>query len=98
MNKKVLFIGSEIFFGTSVGGFRQDRWVKAFIENSYDCEVIDYATFLPQRYKTIEWSDYSLFRTRIKETVFTKPSVKQGRIISILRFLKHLFLQKLFLA
>jgi hypothetical protein len=96
MNKKVLFIGSEIFFGTSVGGFRQDRWLKAFLENSFECEVVDYASLFPKRYSASSWIEYYNFRKKIKESVFTKPSIKQGNIITVLRFLKHFFLFEVF--
>jgi hypothetical protein len=93
---KVLFIGSELFFGTSVGGFRQDRWMKAFLENGNTCTVVDYASLVPRYFTTASWTEYAAFRTEIKNAVPKKSSVRQGVIASVLRRLKHFFIVEVF--
>lgn len=94
--KNILFIGSELFFGTSVGGFRQDRWLKACLDQGKRCTVVDYYSLVPRFYSPIDTSDYFSFRKKIKSKVQKKPSVKEGRLVSILRFIKHFFILEVF--
>lgn len=93
---KVLFVGSELFFGTSVGGFRQDRWIKAFIEAGHSCTVVDYASLMPKCHSASAWAEYADFRQKIKGNIPKKSSVRQGVIASVLRWLKHFFIVEVF--
>jgi glycosyltransferase involved in cell wall biosynthesis len=92
----ILFIGSELFFGTSVGSFRQDRWLKAFLQAGHRCTVLDYHGFLPRVYSPSSWGEYLSFREKVRRDVPKRASVRTGGAFPYLRYLKHFFILEIF--
>lgn len=95
MNKTILFVVSELF-GTRAGSFRQERWVKAFLQDGYCCIIYDNLSLMGE-YRVFESiHDFEEFRSFIRNSVKSSASVKEGTVINIFRKFKHFFLLEVF--
>lgn len=68
----------------------------SFLMQEFECIIVDIEKANPRFLKIQSLADYKSFRNKIKATVINNASIREGKVVNILRILKHFFIFDIF--
>lgn len=92
MNKRNFWIIATEIEGDRAGSFRQERWVKVFLENGYKVNIITYS--FRGKLKILNFATleaFLVFRHKVLKNTNSRSGVRQGSFASLSRKIKHAF-------
>ena len=96
MTKEVWFFTSELE-GERAGSFRQVRWCNIFLQNNYRARVFNLTGIVGLKDVRFDnQKEFKDFRERSEVLVHPRSGLREGFVVKIIRYLKHLLLTDLY--